>query len=374
MPVEDASPPAFRVERLSLRGWRNLASLDLVPGPRFHVLHGDNGQGKSNLLEAIYYLGSLKSFRGARKEDLLGHGVDGAILAARFRDGDLTRVAKIALPASRARQVKLDGKRPRSTASWLTQIPMVLFHPGDLALASGSPEARRSFLDRILEQSDRGYSPALSAYTKALRSRNRLLKDPQADRRSVTAYDPLLAQHGAVVGQARARVVEALAGRCEAVFHEVAGRELPLTVAYRAKVEPTEEALRAALTRSLTKDRARGFTGVGPHGDDLALTVGEDGARGARHHASQGQHRMMVLAMKAAELELLARRVGRVPVLLLDDVSSELDEQKNARFFGLLDRLGGQVFLTTTRRDLIALDGPRVDSRVRAGRVETDER
>jgi DNA replication and repair protein RecF len=358
---------ALRVERLILRGFRNLADLDLSPGPRFNVLAGHNGQGKSNLLEAIDYLGSLRSFRGAGREDLIGHGAERALLAARFAAAPVPLKAQIRLSRTEVRRLALGDKRPRSTSAWVGALPMVLFHPGDVGLVGGPPEGRRAFLDRVLEQMDPTYARAAAAYTKALRSRNRLLKQEQADVRSITAYDELLASAGAVLGQSRARLADDLKPRVEDAFREVAGEEVALQVTYRPRVEPTMEAIRRALAGSLAKDRARGFTAEGPHGDDLALTVG---ARGARHHASQGQHRMMVLSLKVAELEVLGRRIGQVPVLLLDDVSSELDPVRNRRLFTLLDRLGGQVFLTTTQPDLIRLDEGRVDFAVASGRVD----
>lgn len=358
---------ALRLERLIARGFRNLADLDLSPGPRFNVLFGDNGQGKSNLLEAIDYLGSLASFRGAGREDLVAHGKERALLAARFVTSPAPIKVQVRLFREKARELAMDEKRPRSAAAWNAALPMVLFHPGDVALAGGAPESRRAFLDRILEQMDPTYARASQTYKKALRSRNRLLKGSTPDRRSIVAYDELLASAGAILGQSRGRLADDLKPRVEESFREIAGEELPLDVSYRPRVEPTVEAIRRALAASLDKDLARGFTVEGPHGDDLALRVRE---RGARHHASQGQHRMMVLALKVAELDVLTRRTGRVPVLLLDDVSSELDAIRNRRLFALLDRLGGQVFLTTTQRELIRLEADRVDFHVEAGRVE----
>ena len=358
---------ALVLERLVLRGFRNLADLDLAPGPRFNVVGGDNGQGKSNLLESIHYLGALASFRLAKKDDLIRHDAERAILAGRFDVPPAPVTAKVRLERAGTRALALDDKRPRSTASWIAALPMVLFHPGDLALASGSPDARRAFLDRILQQMDPRYSRALTSYGRALRSRNRLLRREGVDRRSVIAFDAILATEGAAIAGARARLVQALKPLAERAFADVAGEALPLAIDYRPRVEPTEAAIRAALAASIDKDLARGFTADGPHGDDLALTVR---ARGARHHASQGQHRMMVLALKVAELEVLTQRVGRVPILLLDDVSSELDRTRNERLFALLDELGGQVFLSTTHPALIALSRERVDWRVREGQVE----
>lgn len=358
--------PPLRVEAFYARGWRNLASTDLRPGPRFNVIAGDNGQGKSNLLEAIYYLGGLRSHRGAPSLELVQHGQDHATLAAKVQGPPAARRLEARVFAKgKARQLTLDGKRPRSSAVWTNAVPMVLFHPGELALGQGSPEGRRTMLDRALELLDPTYASTRSAYDKALRSRNRLLKD-EADTRSVVAYDPILASAGAIMGRARAALVLDLAVIAEKSFASIIGEEVPVRVAYAPRVEPTEEALRAALQRSLDKDRARMFTAEGPHADDVTLEVH---GHAAKHHASQGQHRALVLALKVAELEVLARRSGRTPVLLLDDVSSELDRVRSARLFSLLAARGGQVFVTTTMPELIVLDAERADFTVRAGEV-----
>ncbi len=359
----------LRVARLITRGFRNLGATQLDPGPAFNVIHGDNGAGKSNLLEAIYYLGALRSFRGAKTESLVGLGDAHAVLRAKVHGEAAPRIFDVRLDRQRPRKLQLDGKRPRSIATWHQAVQVVLFHPGDLTLATGSPEPRRSFLDRILEQMDPTYASTLSSYNKALRSRNRLLKQEQVDRRSVRAYDAMLSQAGAVVGRARSQLVDDIAPRTERAFRDVAGVELPLEVRYEPRVVPEPDAILEALWRSYDRDRARGFTAEGPHADDLALRVR---SVAAKHHASQGQHRAIVLALKVAELDVLASRLGRVPILLLDDVSSELDRRRNRRLFELLGTLGGQVFLTTTHPEFILLDEGRVDFRVEGGVVVRD--
>ena len=355
-----------RVTELRARGFRNLGSLDFEPGSHFNVIHGDNGAGKSNLLEAIHYLGALKSFRGAKTDDLIALGSDAASLEALLEGGPAPHRLRIDMGRSQRRRLQLDGKRPRSTSLWHQTVRMVLFHPGDLVLASGAPDKRRAFLDRMLEQIDPVYGSTLASYEKALRSRNRLLKEERTDRASVRAYEAILSKAGAVIGQARDRVITDLAPRVERAFRDVFAGEVPLRVGYRPRVEPTEDAIAHALERSFEKDRARGFTADGPHGDDLELQLH---GVGARHHGSQGQHRTIVLALKTAELDLLTERGGRVPVLLLDDVSSELDRSRNRRFFEVLSQAGGQVFLTTTHPEFILLEDDRVDFRVDGGRI-----
>ena len=355
-----------RVTALRAHGFRNLQSLAFEPGSHFNVIHGDNGAGKSNLLEAIYYLGALKSFRGAKTDDLIALDSDSALLEATLDGGPAPHKLRIDVGRSQRRRLQLDGKRPRSTSLWHQTVRMVLFHPGDLILASGAPDKRRAFLDRMLEQMDPIYGSTLASYEKALRSRNRLLKEERTDRRSVRAYDAILSKAGAVVGQARRRLIDDLAPRVVRAFSDVFAGDTPLGVRYLPRVEPTEEVIAEALERSFDKDRARGFTADGPHGDDLELRLHQVGAR---HHGSQGQHRTIVLALKTAELDLLSERTGRVPILLLDDVSSELDRSRNRRFFEVLSHAGGQVFLTTTHPEFILLENDRVDFHVDAGLV-----
>ncbi len=363
------------VTALEVRGFRNLTPLSLTAGPGFHVISGDNGAGKSSLLEAIDYLARLESFRGARTEDLLQRGpnrvaVEQASLAMRVAGDVAPRTLRVQLEAGRPRTLALDGKKPRSIAQWHTAARVVLFHPGDVELPAGGPERRRAFLDRVLSQLDPTYASAAAAYDKALRSRNRLLRAERPDRRAITAFDELLASAGAVVGESRARLVGDLAPLAASAFGEISGEGVTLAVRYRPRVEPGVNTLREALTRSLDKDLARGFTAEGPHADELALTLEETLAR---RHASQGQHRAIVLALKIAELRVLEAGTEYVPLLLLDDVSSELDRAKNRRLFGLLARHAGQVFLTTTHPDFILLEtGERWDYRMEEGRLRRE--
>lgn len=356
-----------RITALETAGFRNLGRTSFRPGPGINVLAGDNGQGKSNLLEAIRYASSLASFRGAPADELVEAGVDTAQLRVIASASPLARTLDVALFRHAPRAVKLDGKRPASRLAWLGVLPTVLFHPGDLALAQGGPEGRRTLLDDVLSEMDPTYAMTLASYAKALRSRNRLLREEPVNRRAVVAFDGVLAASGAILAAARARLVEDLRPVVMRVFHDLFDEGVPLEMRYAPRVAPDERLLLEALARSIDKDVARGFTAEGPHADDVVLEVR---ARSARHHASQGQQRAIVLALKVAELEVLAQRTGRVPLLLLDDVSSELDATRNRRFFALLSAMGGQVFLTTTHASLIRLEGERTDFTVRGGRVE----
>jgi DNA replication and repair protein RecF len=229
---------ALRIDMLRARGFRNLADLELSPSPRFNVFHGDNGQGKSNLLEAIDYLGSLRSFRGASAAEMIRRGRPLAELAASVRGAPAPQHLRVQLHTQGARELQVDGKRPRTRASYLSAIQTVLFHPGDLQLVAGAPELRRGWLDRILEHFDATYASTLAAYERALRSRNRLLRADAPDRGAVAAYHEVLAAAGAVIGQARERLVSELGTRVVNAFESVSGDQQRLGLRYEPRVEP----------------------------------------------------------------------------------------------------------------------------------------
>jgi DNA replication and repair protein RecF len=241
---------------------------------------------------------------------------------------------------------------------------MVLFHPGHMALVQGGPDARRRFIDRALYQADRIYPAEHRAYLRALANRNRLLKAEAKDGRALEAFEAQLVTHGARIIAARERFVTALAPLFAAALEEVS-REAGGGIAYAPNARD-EGALAARLEAGRAGDLARGFTAAGPHADDLEFQVK---GRSARRFASQGQQRTAVLAAKIAETRALAAATGRTPLLLLDDVSSELDDARNASLLGFLDGVGGQVFITTTHPKHVIVAGDRVDFAMEGGAV-----
>lgn len=359
-----------RLTSLAHTGFRNLATATFVPDARFNVISGDNGEGKSNLLEAIHYLLSLASFRTSDSETLVQHGTACADLRGLVEGQPIESEYRVTLPREGSRSIAIDGKRPRALRDWWLRAPTVVFHPAELALASGGAGERRAFLDRILQISDPTYADVLRSYNEALRSRNRLLKEPGVDVRAVRAYDTLLANSGAVLMLARESLVRRMTPIAENTFAEVMGQHVQLALRYRPDVEEiSSNAVLAALESSWQRDQRRTHTKRGPHADELELTLA--GARGiegaARSFASQGQQRLIVLALKLAELDLLTLATNTVPIVLLDDVSSELDATRRQRLFERLRSLGGQVFLSTTHADFVRLEGSRTDFLVTAG-------
>ncbi|MGB0679891.1 MAG: DNA replication/repair protein RecF [Polyangiales bacterium] len=342
----------LRLQTLRQQAWRNLHPGTWQPGPQFNVLSGANGAGKSNVLEAVAYLGFLRSFRGAKSEHLQQQPVAPGKLTAvqgHFRCGNTPIEAQVHWSAPGVRRPLLDGKRPQSFARWSSRLPMVIFHPASLQVVSGGPELRRLFLDRLLALIDPAYSSIVTHYQRALRGRNRLLKDGQAAGAQLHAFDQVLAEHGVRIVRRRQRLCEHLAPRVDAAFADIVGELWPLQLHYESRVEDDIELMVQALRRQLGRDKKRGYTSVGPHSDELRLNLK---ALQLRQAASQGQQRAVVLALKLAELNWL-RRSGHSPILLLDDVTSELDARRSGRLFARLAQEQAQVFITTTHPELV---------------------
>jgi len=340
-----------RLDRLQVTDFRNLERIDLEPGPRFNVIHGPNGAGKTSLLEAIYLLGALRSFRTTTRTELIRHEQESGAIRASF--GGAAKGLDVELTiAGSGRRLRVGGKALASSGGHFRELPMVLFHPGHMSLVTGAPEARRRFLDRALFQAEVAYPVLFNEYGRALASRNRLLREPTADVRSLAAYEHELASRGSRLVALRGAFVATLAPLFAGAARRVTGG-LEATLGYRPSVAGDEDALVRALAASRQHDRARGFTGIGPHADDVEIEL--DG-RAGRRFASQGQSRALVLALKIAETEALAQATGRLPLVLLDDVSSELDRDRNRRLFEFLSTIGGQVFITTTHLDHVLVD------------------
>lgn len=366
---------------LAIQDFRNLVSVELTPSRRATVAVGQNGQGKTNLLEALYVLATLKPLRGSRLSELIRFGQGHARVTGKFLLSGATRDISVDITPG-ARQASVDGKRAARLEDYFGGVSVVAFTPEDLAVVKGGPDGRRGFLDRAVFNRFPVYLKESRDYLRALKSRNTLLKQHAAPE-YLDAYNVALARTGSRVLVRRRALMAELAPRAEAAFHAIAKTgdparydyaPTPFAELYReAEVEALETALLAALEQRTRRDRERGFTSVGPHTDDLTLELG---GRSARSYASQGQQRAFVLAWKVAEIENLSATLGYQPLLLLDDVSSELDPERNAYLMHYLAACGAQVFLTTTEASLVsaAAGDDTLWCRVEQGRVSRSER
>ncbi len=356
------------VRELQVRSFRNIARADLVFGERFNVLSGDNGQGKTNLLEALYTVATSRSFRATRPGELVQHDGEVASVRASVEESGDLREQQVGLRAG-ARQVKIDGKRPSTLADYAVRTPAVIFHPGEVSLSMGAGSERRRLLDRLSLYLDPSSMAELESYGRALRSRQKTLETRGTSAPELGEWEALAVRHGLAVMRARARAAEPLGRMATLAFARIGAPDLTLDIRYAPGAPVDEDTYLAALAARRESDRHRGSAHVGPHRDDLSLLL--DG-RPVRGVASQGQHRAIVLSLKSAEVQVVGESRGVHPLLLLDDVSSELDPARTEALFSFLRDQAGQIFLTTTRKELIATGSTasRVDFRVQNGTLE----
>ncbi len=352
----------MQLRRIELFDFRNLEAQELEIPAEGVALIGANAQGKSNLLEAIYYLETLRSFRGARDAHLVRFGCDLFRLRGELRGAD--EEGTITLSAAyrksdRSKRVLVDGERVGRLSEGLGKLGAVVFSPVDVDVVSGPPEGRRRFLDMVLSLNEPGYLASLQAYRRTLSQRNAALR-AGARASEVRAWNPSLAQSGAVVLARRAAWVDEWGEAFREYYAAVAGGQ-GASLAYRSTVandgENTEAAFIEALESSTTwEDRSRTTT-VGPHRDDLKIRLGpSEGSIDLRGFGSGGQLRTAALALRLVEAAQVRKSRGHPPLMLMDDVFAELDERRSGRVLELFDAAGwGQVILTGPKKADLAM-------------------
>lgn len=333
----------MHLAHLRLREFRNYARLDADFTPGFHLLLGDNAQGKTNLLEAIYLMATLRSFRGVGGAQMIRHGQTGYFVGGRCV-GQSTREIKIYWSA-RERNLSLDGQPVRRLTDYLGVLRAVVFCTEDLQLVKGTSRIRRRFLDLLLAQTHRSYLPLLQNYARALRSRNVLLRQRSVDEPALEGFSRELVKFGAELIERRRELAPHLAPLARAAYRRIANDAEELRLDYQPGVKYD---FAVELAQSTARERAYRSTVVGPHRDDLLLLLNE---KSAIQFGSEGQKRSLAIALKMAQAEYLTGLHGAPPILLIDDVMGELDLKRRSGLLPLLERshqARGQVFMTCT--------------------------
>ncbi len=357
----------MRLLRIGVRGFRNLQEAQIETARRFSVFHGENAQGKTNLIEAVHLLSNLQSFRTRRPRDLIEAGGENALLKGRVvgREGEVD--LRVALDGQ-GRTAWVDDKVPESTAQYLAHFQTVLFSPADLDLARGSQDQRRRYLDRASFVRDASHLGALREYTRALRQRNFALR---GDPSSLDVWDETLCGAAIRVRAARGATLAGVAPAVAAIHGDISGGNDEVRLAYdpSGPGDPGDlEAFREALAEARETDRRLGFTTVGPHRDALRVRIG---GRPVESHASQGQLRTLALSLKLGLLLWGRDQLGEEPVFLLDDPGSELDSRRLGYLGDFLARWSGQVLVAVTDPEAVPLPRgeERADFRIQKGQI-----
>jgi DNA replication and repair protein RecF len=336
-----------RVTRLSLRDFRSYEAAELRPGPGLTVITGRNGAGKTNLLEALYFACTGRSCRTANEREVVRFGEHLTRLELEARDERGAHAITVGFQPGETKRLRVDGA-PVDRLTDSDARPLVaVFLPDRLELILGAPALRRAHVDQVVAALWPARAATRREYSSALAQRNALIaavRAGRASRGSLPAWDAALARHGVALMRDRAEVVGRLSGRF-AAHAEALGLEGGAELAYRPRSRAADaDELAAELAERTDGDLERGFTGHGPHRDDLSL---RRAGRELRSYGSRGQVRLGLLALLLAEREELASERGAAPLLLLDDVMSELDAARRGRLVDVL-RAGGQSVVTAT--------------------------
>lgn len=336
----------MHITKLALRDFRNFEALtleDLNPG--INVFAGRNAMGKTNLLEAVNYLSCARSFRGAPDAKLIRDGQAFAGIFAQYAADSHRGKIEIGILGEGKRSVRLNGLPVRKISELMGALNSIVFAPEDLRIIKEAPSLRRRMMDMELCKISPGYYRSLQSYSLALKSKNKLLKNPRADAGVLSAYSEQMAAYGEQMIEERAAFVEQLNACTARFYHNLQGVSEGIEIRYKcsAEVENARESLLAKMQANAAREREMGVCLTGPHREDLEILIN---GRDSKIYASQGQQRTAMLAIRLASLEVAQAQTGEAPVLLLDDVFSELDRRRRESLMEIVS--GNQVFITCT--------------------------
>ncbi|MGI9533713.1 MAG: DNA replication/repair protein RecF, partial [Thermodesulfobacteriota bacterium] len=335
----------MKLRSLNLRNFRTYNSLNISFHDKFNLIYGNNAQGKTNLLEAVYYISSFRPFKSVKNEELItfgeeNTGIKGEIISE-------TGLDEINIHISRGKKsVRLNSKIVYRLSKYVGRFNVVLFLPTDLRIVNGSPGTRRQYLDALICNLNPEHIKDLKDYNKAISHRNSVLsKSKNINSDLLEVWDTKIAEIGSNLTARRLKVIKSLGVKLNELYNSTSGVDAKIELFYKESYEKNESyeaSIFNALKENFNRDRLRGHTTVGPHRDYIGFKIdGND----TTAFASQGESKNLVLALKAAEIYMYDLVKGQKPILLLDDITSELDKNRKGFLFALLKDYAGQVFV-----------------------------
>ncbi|MDE7408114.1 MAG: DNA replication and repair protein RecF [Muribaculaceae bacterium] len=338
----------MRLNSIDIDNFKNIRMARLQFSPKVNALLGNNGMGKSNLLDAIHYMSFTKSFTGVSDSMLTTRGEKFSMIRAEYTRRDNPLEVRLGMTAGRRKSLKRDGKEYSRLSEHIGLLPLVMVTPADIDLIRGSGDERRRWMDMVIAQTDPGYLSQLIRYNHNLEARNRLLRDGAVDHSLFDAVEVPMAMAAEAITEARRRFIDRLQPILAAHYEAIAGSGETIRIAYSGSMAEPGTTLYQLLDSARRRDEVLRHTSVGPHRDDMEMLLDD---MPMRRTASQGQCKTFTIALRLAQYDFLSQATGLKPLLLLDDIFDKLDAERVERI--MLTVRGpriGQIFVTDTNR------------------------
>lgn len=335
------------LDRLSIHNFKNITQAQLEFSPKINCFLGNNGMGKSNLLDAIYYMSFCKSFSGVTDPMLIRRGEDFLMVQAHYSRRGTEEDLSFGLSKGKRKTFKRSGKEYQRLSAHIGAFPLVMVSPQDIDLIRGDSESRRRFMDMVISQSDSRYLDELIRYNRCLEQRNKLLRDGAVDPALYMAVEMMMDATASYIHTVRKAWVEKLTGIFSLYYAAIAGDGERVGLSYRSGMN--EASMQSMLDSARLRDEMMRHTTVGPHRDDIEMMLDD---MPMRRTGSQGQCKTYTIALRLAQYDFIKESCSMKPLLLLDDIFDKLDATRVERIMEVVGRdLFGQIFITDTNRD-----------------------
>jgi DNA replication and repair protein RecF len=342
------------LQKIFLVNFKNYAQAELLLSPKFNCFVGDNGEGKTNLLDAIHYLSFCKSFLNPIDSQNILHDAPFFVIQGEFQKEEKTEHIYCGMKKNEKKQFKRNQKEYQRLADHIGNFPLVMISPSDSELITEGSEFRRRFIDSVISQFDKNYLESLINYNKALAQRNTLLKQfadsGKFEQSFLELWDAQLIVHGKIIYSTRREFINRFVPYFSEFYHLISGKKEVIDLHYESQLN--DLSFDDLLKKSVERDRAVMYTTTGIHKDDLIFSIS---GNALKKQASQGQQKTFLIAMKLAQFEFLKQVKQIMPLLLLDDIFDKLDESRVGRLMKLIiDKDFGQIFITDTHEERIS--------------------